>query len=222
MVEPTVESVREELAALEDPKVRAVNEKHGDDHGVKLSGLRAVAKALKKNEQLAVDLWATGETPLRLVALLICRPKQFGADELDEMLRDARVPKVTDWLINYVVKKSPHADELREAWHDDADPAVAAGAWALAADRAVREPEVLDLEALLNEIESEMKEAPARKQWEMNNTLAAIGIAHPDLRKRAIDIGERLEVLKDYPTPPGCTSPYAPLWIGEIVSRQKT
>jgi hypothetical protein len=26
-------------------------------------------------------------------------------------------------------------------------------------------------------------------------------------------------VLKDYPTPPNCTSPYAPVWIEEIVRR---
>ena len=32
--------------------------------------------------------------------------------------------------------------------------------------------------------------------------------------------GERLEVLKDYPTPPNCTSPFVPLWIAEMVSRQ--
>ena len=38
-------------------------------------------------------------------------------------------------------------------------------------------------------------------------------------RDRAKDIGERLEVLKDYPTPPNCTSPFAPLWIDEMVRR---
>lgn len=32
--EVTVDEVMAELAALEDPKVRAVNERHGDDHGV--------------------------------------------------------------------------------------------------------------------------------------------------------------------------------------------
>jgi hypothetical protein len=50
-----------------------------------------------------------------------------------------------------------------------------------------------------------MKDAPQRLQWAMNHCLAQIGIEHPELRARAIDIGERLEVLKDYPTPPGCT-----------------
>lgn len=35
-----------ELAALDDPRIRAVNQKHGDDHGVNLTGLRALAKRL--------------------------------------------------------------------------------------------------------------------------------------------------------------------------------
>jgi hypothetical protein len=26
-------------------------------------------------------------------------------------------------------------------------------------------------------------------------------------------------VLKDYPTPPNCTSPYAPIWIAEMSKR---
>ncbi|MFC7479785.1 hypothetical protein ACFQX7_06745 [Luedemannella flava] len=66
-----------------------------------------------------------------------------------------------------------------------------------------------------------MKDAPDRLQWAMNHCLAQIGIDHVGLRPRAIDIGERLEVLKDYPTPPNCTSPFAPIWIAEIVRRQQ-
>ena len=51
--------------------------------------------------------------------------------------------------------------------------------------------------------------------------LAQIGIEHPEHRARALAIGERLEVLKDYPTSPGCTSPYAPDWINEMVRRKQ-
>lgn len=87
-----------ELAELEDPKIRAVNDRHGDDHGVPLAALRTIAKRLKKQPDLARELWATGDTA------------------------------------------------------------------------------------------------------------AQIGIEHPELRERAVAIGERLEVLKDYPTPPNCTS----------------
>ncbi|AZS70431.1 DNA alkylation repair protein [Streptomyces lydicus] len=215
-----VAEVMAELAGLEDPKTRAVNEKHGDDHGVNLSKLRALAKRLKTQQELACRLWETGDTAARLLAILICRPKAFERDELDVMLREARTPKVHDWLVNYVVKKNPHSEELRRAWSADPDPVVASAGWALTTERVAKKPEGLDLAGLLDVIEAEMKDAPDRLQWAMNHCLAQIGIEHPEHRTRAIDIGERLEVLKGYPTSPGCTSPFAPIWITEMVRRQ--
>ncbi|MGW1249577.1 DNA alkylation repair protein [Streptomyces sp. NPDC002535] len=210
-----------ELAALEDPKARAVNERHGNDHGVNLGKLRALAKRLKTQQDLAERLWQTDDSSARLLALLICRPKAFGRDELDAMLRGARTPKVQDWLVNYVVRKSPHAEELRLAWTADPDPVVAAAGWALTTERVAKQPDGLDLDGLLDVVEAEMKDAPDRLQWAMNHCLAQIGIEHPERRARALDIGERLEVLKDYPTSPGCTSPFAPVWITEMVRRRE-
>ncbi|MCR6483659.1 DNA alkylation repair protein [Amycolatopsis sp. OK19-0408] len=215
-----VTEVLTELAALEDPKARAVNERHGDDHGVNLGKLRAVAKRLKTQHDLAVELWATGDSAARLVAILISRPKLYTAAELDSMLRDARIPKVHDWLIGYLVKKNPHVEELRVRWFADPDPVVAGAGWALTSDRVAKAPDGLDLPGLLDRVEAELKNAPERLQWAMNECLATIGIHHPELRARAIGIGEELGVLKDYPTSPGCTSPYAPVWIEEMVRRQ--
>jgi len=220
VAETTVAEVMAELAALEDPKIREVNQKHGDDHGVNLGKLRDLAKRLKTQQDLARQLWETDDCAARLLALLICRPRAFERDELDVMLRAARTPKVHDWLVNYVVKKNPHAEALRRAWFADPDPVVASGGWALTTERVAKKPEGLDLAGLLDVIEAQMKDAPDRLQWAMNHCLAQIGIEHAEHRARAIDIGERLEVLKDYPTPPNCTSPYAPIWIAEMVRRQ--
>ncbi|HEX9087604.1 MAG TPA: DNA alkylation repair protein [Arthrobacter sp.] len=216
----TMAEVLAELAALEDPRARVVNEKHGDDHGVNLGKLRALAKRLKTQHELARPLWETGDTAARLLAILICRPKAFVHDELDAMLREARTPKVHDWLVNYVVKKNPHNEALRLVWFTDPDPVAASAGWALTTERVAKNPEGLDLAGLLDIIEKEMKGAPDRLQWAMNHCLAQIGIEHAGHRARAVGIGERLEVLKDYPTPPGCTSPFAPAWIAEMVRRQ--
>jgi 3-methyladenine DNA glycosylase AlkD len=221
LTDPQVAELMAELAALEDPRAREVNEKHGDDHGVNLAKLRAIAKRLKIQQDLARQLWATGDTAARLLALLVCRPKAFERDELDAMLREARSPKVQDWLVNYVVKKVPHAEELWQAWFIDPDPIVASAGWALTSERVVKKPEGLDLDGLLDSIEAEMQDAPDRLQWAMNTCLAQIGIEHAGHRARALDIGERLQVLRDYPTSPGCTSPFAPSWINEMVRRQQ-
>ncbi|WP_327035394.1 DNA alkylation repair protein [Micromonospora ureilytica] len=219
MATTTLAEVMAELAALDDPKAREVNARHGDDHGVHLGALRALAKRLKTQQDLARQLWATGDASARLLAILICRPRAFERDELDVMVREARTPKVHDWLVNYVVKKSPHSEELRLAWFADPDPVVASAGWALTTEHVTKKPEGLDLPGLLEVIEAEMKDAPDRLQWAMNHCLAQIGIEHAEHRERAIDIGERLEVLKDYPTSPGCTSPFAPTWISEMVRR---
>lgn len=210
-----------ELATLEDPRMRAVNERHGDDHGVNLTAVRALAKRLKGRAGLASELWATGDTAARLLAVLLLRPEDTTRDELDTMLRDARAPKLHDWLVGYVVKKSPHREDLRVGWLLDSDPAVASAGWALTSDRVAKTPDGLDLPGLLDVIEAEMARAPDRLQWAMNTCLAQIGIEHENLRTRALDIGERLRVLEDYPTSPGCTSPFAPTWISEIVRRRE-
>ena len=217
----TLAEVMVELAALADPRILEVNVRHGDDHAVNLSRLRELAKRLKTQHALARELWDTGDTAARLLAILICRPKAFDHAELDEMLRQARTPKVQDWLVNYVVKPHPSAEDLRLLWFADPDPTVASAGWALTSERVVKKPEGLDIPGLLDLVEAQMSTAPDRLQWAMNTCLAQIGITHPEYRARAIDIGERLEVLKDYPTPPNCTSPFAPIWIAEMVRRQK-
>jgi 3-methyladenine DNA glycosylase AlkD len=216
----TIKQVMRELAALEDPKMRAANERRGDGHGVNLTHLRSLAKRLKTQHELAIQLWATGDTAARLLATLVCRPKALSASELDAMVRDIRSPKLLDWFIVNVVKPGRHPDELRLTWKDGDDLIGRAG-WSLTTERVVKSAKGLDLDALLDQIEDEMKEAPAHKQWAMNHCLAEIGIHHPGHRKRAIGIGKRLAVLIDYPASPGCTPPYAPIWIAEMVRRRE-
>ena len=216
----TTKDVMRELAALEDPKMREANERRGDDHGVNLTHLRALAKRLKTQHDLALQLWATGDTAGRLLATLVCMPKAFSAAGLDAMIRDIRSPKLLEWFIVNVVKPGPHAEELRQRWKDGDDLVGRAG-WSLTTERVVKKAEGLDLDALLDQIEKEMKQAPAQKQWAMNHCLAEIGIHHSERRARAIRIGERLAVLIDYPASPGCTPPYAPVWIAEMVRRNE-
>ena len=45
------------------------------------------------------------------------------------------------------------------------------------------------------------------------------GVKRGDIR--AFAIGDTLGVYRDYPVSKGCTSPFAPVWINAIVSRQR-
>lgn len=78
----------------------------------------------------------------------------------------------------------------------------------------------LDPVGLLDRLEREMGSAPPLQQWTMNYCLAEIGINFPEHRERAVAIGEKLGVYRDYPTSKGCISPFAPIWITEMAKRK--
>jgi 3-methyladenine DNA glycosylase AlkD len=92
--------------------------------------------------------------------------------------------------------------------------------WSLTTERVIKNPEGLDISGLLDRIEREMGQATEGKQWTMNYCLAEIGINFPEHRQRAIDIGHKLGVLRDYPVSKGCTSPFAPIWITAMAARK--
>jgi len=211
------------LEALGSEKVRALNRKRGASDaqfGTMLGDVRKVAKDVKRDHALALELWATGIVEARLLAILVLEPKRLSNDELDAMVRDPGFVGVADWLEAYVVRQHPEKEALRQVWMADPDPWAARAGWSLTAERVGKRPEGLDLAALLDRLEAELADAAPESQWTMNNTLAGIGIHHPEHRERALAIGEALGVYRDYPTPRGCTSPFAPLWIGEMVRRQ--
>lgn len=220
-------NLREALARLEalgSEKVRAQNRRNGaGDHqyGVKLGDIRTVAKEIRTDHALALELWDTGNLDARLLAILLMKPKALSAAEVDAMVRSNDLAQVADWLMSYVVKQHPEKEVLRQEWMTSDQPMAARAGWSLTAERIQKTPDGLDLAALLDRIEREMPGAAPETQWTMNFALAFTGIHHPEHRNRALAIGEALGVYRDYPASPGCTSPFAPIWINEMVRRQE-
>jgi 3-methyladenine DNA glycosylase AlkD len=211
------------LEALGSDKVRAQNAKNGagdNQFGVKMGDLRVLAKEIKVNPDLATELWETGNVDARLLATLLMRPKLLSTDDLDQMVHSVTYSWLADWLMSYVVKLHPEKEMLRQRWMASNDPSAARAGWSLTTERVVKDAEGLNVGALLDRIEKEMAGAHELPQWTMNFCLLEIGINHPEHRERAIAIGEKLGVYRDYPCSKGCTSPFAPIAIRELVSRQ--
>jgi 3-methyladenine DNA glycosylase AlkD len=185
-----------------------------------MGDVRNVAKKIKTDHALAKELWKTGNLEARLLAMLVCKPKEFSTKELDAMVRDVDYAWLADWLNSYVVKQHPAKEELREKWMKDKDPGAARSGWSLTTERVAKSPEGLDLEALLGRIEKEMGKAPEFTKWTMNFCLIEIGVNNPKLRKRAVQIGEKVGAYRDYPVSKGCTSPFAPIAIEELAKRK--
>jgi 3-methyladenine DNA glycosylase AlkD len=219
----TLKEALAQLEALGNEKVRTQNRRNGagdNQFGVKLGDIRKIAAKIKTDQALAMELWMTGNLDAQLLAILIMKPEDLTADELDRLVRSVGATNAADWLSAYIVRKHPEKEALRQRWMNDDNPWTARAAWDLTAERIGKAPEGLDLKALLDRIEREMAAAAPEAQWTMNNSLAGIGIHFAEHRKRALAIGESLGIYRDYPVPKGCTSPFAPIWIEEMVRRK--
>ena len=230
----TVKDVLKELESLGDEKRRQFNGKTGRDgiagvpaakqFGCKTGDLRKLAKKLKTDHELGLKLWKTGNMDAQMLAILVMKPKELSAKELDTMVREARFSWVTDWLQSYIIKHQPDAekDKLRKKWmkKSEKDSWVSRAGWHLAASMINKGHDVGDVEALLDRLEKEMPKAKPETQWTMNNTLGAIGMKHANHRKRAVAIGEKIGLYADWPKQKGCVSPYVPMWVEEMVKRE--
>jgi len=224
----TLEEVLRQLEALGDAGVRAQNAKGGpfgsgagdNQFGVSRGDVRVLAKKIKANHELALSLWKTGNVDAQFLATLLVDVKLLSADELERMVKSVTFAWVAEWLHSYVLKGHADKETLRQKWMTSGDRWLARAGWQLTAGRVAKSPEGLDLEALLDRIEKEMGAAAPEVQWTMNMCLAEIGIHSPKHRNRAVSIGEKLGVYRNYPVSKGCTSPFAPIWINAMVSRR--
>ncbi|SEJ27804.1 3-methyladenine DNA glycosylase AlkD [Dyadobacter koreensis] len=220
----TLEETLSQLEGLGSERMREFNAKHGvgqNQFGVKMGDIRAVAKKIKTDHSLALQLWSTENIDARFLAILIMNPKKLTHEELTEMVRSEKFTHVADWLYSYVIKDYPETESLRTLWVESENVMLARAGWSLTSGCVARNPDLLDLPAILDRLESEMADSAPEVQWTMNSTLANIGIRFPEYRSRALEIGERLGIYRNYPVSKGCTSPFAPIWINEIVRRQE-
>jgi 3-methyladenine DNA glycosylase AlkD len=219
-------TVKEAIAKLKeaaDEKMYAHNIKRGagkNQFGVKMGDIRKIADKIKSDHVLALELWKTENIEARLLAMLIMKPKQLTVKELEAMVKSITYVQEAEWFNSYVLKEHPDRESVREEWMKSKNVWAARAGWSLMSGRVVREPGEVDMVKLLDRIEKEMPGAPTEVQWTMNTTLAMVGINNEKLRKRAIGIGEKLGVYRDYPVSKGCTSPFAPIWINEMVKRK--
>ncbi len=220
----TTAEVMAKLEAMSNESTRTRHKKDGATQpmfGVMMGDLRALAKAIKVDHELGLSLWKTGNLDAMNLATFVMNPKLLSVEQVEDMICTATFGSIADGVNTNIVKLLAQKEELRQKWMAAGDIRFGRTVWSLTTERVIKDPNGLDLNDLLDRIERELGSAPRFVQWTMNYCLAEIGIRYAEHRARAIAIGEKLGVFRDYPVSKGCTSPFAPIWIGAIVSRQK-
>ncbi len=193
-----------------------------------LGEIRKIAKEIKTDQSLAMELWESEQVSPRLLAILIME-KNLSQEFVDKFAKDIQIHdiddrnKLTDWLLANKLMKTKKNTSMMLTWQDDPSPVLRRLFWYYQARlRWTGKNPLKNEDELLSEIEEKIADESPEVQWAMNFTAAQIGIFEEDYRDRCIDFGKQLGLYVDEVVPRNCTPNYLPEFIRiEVGKRHK-
>ena len=101
----------------------------------RLGDLRKIAKTIKTDHNLAMELWSTGEFLPRMLAILIMDKKVLNQKVIDQLVRDIQQHKydqrlqLIDWLMANQLTKNKKIVSLIESWENNPSPLLRRVFW---------------------------------------------------------------------------------------------
>lgn len=193
----------------------------------KLGDLRTIAKGIKKDHQLAMELWLSKHFFARQLAILIMDKKLLTEEVIDNLINDISQHhqkeklQLIDWLMANQLTKDKSTIALMESWEDSPSSLKRRIYWYYQARlRWVGQTPPPNSEELLSKIENRIEKEPEEVQWAMNFTAGWIGVYQKKYRNRCIAIGEKTGLYKGEMVSKGCTPDYLPEFI-KIESKKR-
>lgn len=186
----------------------------------KLGDLRKIAKEIKKDHALAMELWASGKFLPRQLAILIMDSSVLSQDLINKLDKDIQAHSfeernhLIDWLMANQLTKDKKTTELIESWENSASILQRRVFWYHQGRlRWVGQAPPENTEYLLSAIESRITKEEPEVQWAMNFTAGWIGVYDKQYRARCVALGERTGLYKGKMVSKGCTPEYLPEFI---------
>ncbi|GAA4181011.1 DNA alkylation repair protein [Sphingobacterium ginsenosidimutans] len=196
------------------------------DKKTKLGDLRKIANVIKKDHELAMELWSTAHYLARQLAILLMDKKLLSKEIIDRLVSDIEQHRederlqLIDWLMANQLAKDKRTIALMESWENSTSPLQRRTFWYHQARlRWVGQTPPPNSEELLSKIETRIENEVSEVQWAMNFTAAQIGIFQEIFRKRCINIGEQTGLYKDEMVAKNCTPNYLPKFIAIQVAK---
>lgn len=192
-------------------------------YGVPMGAISGIAKNYKNQLELFTSLWRTKVLEAQYLAIQIAKtkPNQLETAELETCLDAAVSVNVLDKLASIILSKRKDSKVWEELLLNKEEPVFQRLGWFLRAKYfASKAAEKVEIEGTLEYIKSHLQTAPKLVQWTMNQCLVDIAVSYPDYLEQGLAIGKELAVYADMKVPKGCTSAYAPDWIGALLRRK--
>jgi 3-methyladenine DNA glycosylase AlkD len=220
----TAAQVIKELRPLGSESYRRILSNHGIPDtclGVKVEHLKRFQKRIKKDYQLALDLFDTGIYDAMYLAGLVADESRMTRKDLKNWVAKANCDAIRGSAVAWVAAEDPHGWDLALEWIDSKKPAVAMTGWAtLGSLVAVKDDAELDLPELthlLQRVQSTIHDQPDPVRSCMNGFVIAVGTYVKPLCDAAIATAKKIGPVS---VDMGNTACQVPSAVGRIKKAQ--
>lgn len=221
----TAKEILEELKPLGSESYKKVLLNHGVKEpclGVKIEELKKIQKRIKKDYQLALDLYDTGVYDAMYLAGLIADDAKMTKKDLQSWVKKSDGP-LSSYTVPWVAAGSPVGTALALEWIDSPKDFVAAAGWAtLSSLVAIKDDKELDLprlKALLKRVQQTIHESPDVVRYQMNGFVIAVGCYVKSLSNTAMETATKIGRVTVDMGNTACKMPFAPDYIRKVEER---
>jgi 3-methyladenine DNA glycosylase AlkD len=224
----TVPEIMADLQANGSESIKKILLKHGIKEpffGVKVEYLKTIQKKIKKDYQLAKDLYATGNADAMYLAGLIADDEQMTRDDLQTWVKQAISNNISEYTVPWVAAGGKYGFELALQWIDSKEEYIAAAGWSTLANWVALKPdEELDksvLKQLIQRAVETIGSAQNRVRYVMNSFIIAIGSYVADLMADATAAAGKIGTVTVDMNGTACKVPDAAQYIEKTLARTK-
>jgi 3-methyladenine DNA glycosylase AlkD len=221
----TADEILAEIKPLAKESYKKTLLKHGVPEpvlGVSIEELKKVQKRVKKDYQLALDLYDTGIYDAMYLAGLIADDARMTKKDLQRWVEKGS-GTLCGFTVPWVAAGSKHGWELALKWIDSKKESISAAGWTtLVSLMSIKDDDELDLEKLkelLERVENSIHDAPNSVRYAMNTFVIGLGTYVKPLAAAAMKSAKAIgEVTVDMGQT-ACKVPYAPDYIKKVQAR---
>ncbi len=188
-----------ELEALASPSIKKTLLRHGAVEpffGVKIGDLKPLVKKLKGCQELAMDLYATGNSDAMYLAGLVASGSKMSVAQLEGWAAGATWHMLAGSTVAWVAVEHPEGVALAQKWIQSENPLIAVAGWSTLSSAAVVIPdEKLPIKAfstLLKALPKELLKAPNRVRYTMNHFVICVGTYVVPLADQAMEVANKI------------------------------
>ncbi len=195
----TAQEILTEIKPLGRESYKRVIFNHGIKepcYGVAISELKKIEKRVKKEYQLALDLYDTGVYDAMYLAGLIADDARMTKKDLQHWVSKAYCGALCGSTVAWVTAGSPRGLEVAREWIDSKKELEAAAGWATLASLVSVKPDaeldLIELKELLERVQKSIHQSPNEVRNQMNGFVIAVGCSVASLTTAALQAGEKI------------------------------